>query len=125
MKWRWQVCGYVHDGEEAPEKCPKCGAPKDKFALIDGNSADLIERSRKGNTILCRLISVSDDLLALARAGIEDNLDPACVQLYKQVVSKVTELRQAAKAEIASHLIEGQVGLRNGPRRGRPVGCEA
>ena len=21
------VCGYVHEGDEAPEKCPLCGAP--------------------------------------------------------------------------------------------------
>ena len=25
------VCGYVHEGNEAPEKCPLCGAPKSKF----------------------------------------------------------------------------------------------
>ena len=25
------ICGYVHTGAEAPEKCPQCGAPKEKF----------------------------------------------------------------------------------------------
>ncbi len=25
------VCGYVHEGEAAPEKCPICGAPASKF----------------------------------------------------------------------------------------------
>ena len=25
------VCGYVHEGEEAPEFCPQCKAPKSKF----------------------------------------------------------------------------------------------
>ncbi|MBQ0052874.1 MAG: NADH peroxidase [Bacteroidales bacterium] len=25
------VCGYVHEGDEAPEKCPLCKAPKSKF----------------------------------------------------------------------------------------------
>lgn len=25
------VCGYMHEGEEAPEKCPVCGAPASKF----------------------------------------------------------------------------------------------
>jgi rubrerythrin len=25
------VCGYVHEGDEAPERCPQCGAPKEKF----------------------------------------------------------------------------------------------
>ncbi len=26
------VCGYVHYGNEAPEKCPQCGAAREKFA---------------------------------------------------------------------------------------------
>ena len=26
-----KVCGYIHFGEEAPERCPQCGAGKDKF----------------------------------------------------------------------------------------------
>lgn len=25
------VCGYVHEGEEAPEFCPQCKQPKSKF----------------------------------------------------------------------------------------------
>lgn len=30
-KWICTVCGYVHEGEEAPEKCPVCGVPASKF----------------------------------------------------------------------------------------------
>ena len=26
-----KVCGYIHIGDTAPEKCPQCGAPADKF----------------------------------------------------------------------------------------------
>lgn len=29
--WRCNVCGYIHKDNEAPETCPTCGAPKDKF----------------------------------------------------------------------------------------------
>lgn len=29
------VCGYIHEGPEAPEKCPICGAPKSKFKELD------------------------------------------------------------------------------------------
>ncbi|WP_026896255.1 NADH peroxidase [Clostridiisalibacter paucivorans] len=32
-KYICKVCGYVHEGEEAPEVCPQCKAPKDKFIL--------------------------------------------------------------------------------------------
>jgi len=27
------VCGYVHEGPEAPAKCPQCGVPASKFQL--------------------------------------------------------------------------------------------
>jgi rubredoxin/uncharacterized membrane protein len=33
-KWRCTVCGYIHVGEEPPEKCPVCGADKSKFEEI-------------------------------------------------------------------------------------------
>lgn len=31
MKWVCSVCGYVHEGDEAPEKCPVCKVPANKF----------------------------------------------------------------------------------------------
>ena len=38
-KYVCQVCGYVHEGDSAPEKCPQCGAPASKFAeMKEGNS---------------------------------------------------------------------------------------
>ena len=30
-KWICTVCGYVHEGDEAPEFCPQCKQPKSKF----------------------------------------------------------------------------------------------
>ena len=29
------VCGYVHEGESAPEKCPVCKVPGSKFKVMD------------------------------------------------------------------------------------------
>jgi rubrerythrin len=34
-KWKCDVCGYVHEGDEPPEHCPRCGADKSHFHLID------------------------------------------------------------------------------------------
>lgn len=33
-KWKCKVCGYVHTGDEPPEKCPLCDAPKEMFEEI-------------------------------------------------------------------------------------------
>ena len=30
-KYVCSVCGYVHEGDSAPEKCPQCGVPAEKF----------------------------------------------------------------------------------------------
>ncbi len=30
-KFVCKVCGYVHEGEAAPERCPQCKVPADKF----------------------------------------------------------------------------------------------
>ncbi len=36
MKYVCQVCGYVHEGDSAPEKCPICQAPAEKFTVQSG-----------------------------------------------------------------------------------------
>ena len=33
------VCGYVYEGEHAPEKCPMCGVPASKFKELTEDSA--------------------------------------------------------------------------------------
>ena len=35
-KWVCQVCGYVYEGEAAPEYCPQCKAPASKFEEMKG-----------------------------------------------------------------------------------------
>ena len=32
-KWVCPVCGYVHEGDAVPEKCPVCGVPGEQFKL--------------------------------------------------------------------------------------------
>lgn len=33
------ICGYIHEGNEAPEFCPQCKAPKEKFKeVVEGAS---------------------------------------------------------------------------------------
>ena len=35
--WRCRNCGYVHAGDEAPEKCPACVKPRGYFELLCEN----------------------------------------------------------------------------------------
>lgn len=36
-RWRCRNCGYVHEGTEAPEKCPACAHPRAYFELLEEN----------------------------------------------------------------------------------------
>lgn len=46
-KWRCTVCNYIHTGEEPPDKCPVCGADKDKFVEIGEEEAKAYESGKK------------------------------------------------------------------------------
>ena len=35
-KWVCPVCGYVHEGDEAPAECPVCHVSGDKFKKVEG-----------------------------------------------------------------------------------------
>ena len=36
MKWVCPVCGYIHEGDTAPEFCPVCKVPGSKFKKVEG-----------------------------------------------------------------------------------------
>lgn len=33
-RWKCSVCGYMHEGDKPPEKCPLCGVPAEKFVEV-------------------------------------------------------------------------------------------
>ena len=37
VKWKCRNCGYVHEGKEAPEKCPACKHPRAFYELFCEN----------------------------------------------------------------------------------------
>ena len=45
-QWICTICGYIAEGETAPEKCPQCGAPQSKFKEM--NADERSEERRVG-----------------------------------------------------------------------------
>ncbi len=87
MKKKWKcACGYIHDGDEPPENCPKCGAPAKVFTLLDDVAAELVERSRHTNTLHARLIGLGREIEQVCRDGIADDLDPGCVKVFQKTL---------------------------------------
>ena len=108
--WKCGNCGYVWDGEEAPETCPKCGVGKDQYSKLDDECVKLIERSRKTNCIHTRLNATLCQVKQLARDGIEDDLDPGCVSIFTKALEQATQLSQSIKAELQGHMNKGKWG---------------
>ena len=64
-KWVCSVCGYVYEGEKAPEACPVCKAPADKFVKQDG------EMSWAAEHVVGVAQGSSEDIMADLRANFQ------------------------------------------------------
>ena len=64
-KWVCSVCGYVHEGDEAPDVCPVCKAPASKFTKQDENLTWAAEH------VVGVAQGVSEDILADLRANFQ------------------------------------------------------
>lgn len=106
--WRCSVCGYIHEGEAAPEVCPKCGATKDKFVELSAEDADKVYKSDRTNDIHMELITLAGKIAALAQEGIDLNLDPPCVATFQNAIKESWVIKQRAKAEMEGHMKKGK-----------------
>ena len=64
-KWVCTVCGYVHEGDSAPEFCPVCKAPASKFSKQEETLTWAAEH------VVGVAQGVSEDILADLRANFE------------------------------------------------------
>jgi hypothetical protein len=108
--WKCGVCGYLHDGEEAPENCPKCGAPREKFEALTPEATELVSKSRRTNDIHMEVAVLLDRVYALSQEGSDINLDPGCKGIFERAKSSAHTLRQQIKAEVQAHMNKGKWG---------------
>ena len=71
-KFVCQVCGYVYEGETAPEKCPQCGVPGSKFTELKDGEMKLAAEHEYG--IYGKTVKNNADISAEDKAYILDQL---------------------------------------------------
>jgi rubredoxin len=106
--WKCSVCGFIHQGLEAPDVCPKCGAPKEKFTVLSEEAAKKIYDADRTNDIHMEIIKLSMKIDELAREGIEINLDPPCVAVFNHAKDEAWVMKQRSKADLAGHMSRGK-----------------
>lgn len=102
------VCGFICEGEYAPEKCPKCGAPKEKFVELSSEEADKVYKSDRTNDIHLEIIALADRIAKLSIEGIKINLDPTCLTAFEKSKNDAWTIKQISKAELAGHMNKGK-----------------
>lgn len=102
--WKCEVCGLIYEGTEPPEKCPKCGAPKEKFRKLSEDEEKLVTRSRYSNYLHMKAYTLLQELLEVAEKGIQDNLDPACFKIFTEEKEFALITMQKIKAELEAHM---------------------
>lgn len=108
MLWKCSVCGFMHEGDEAPDACPKCGAAKEKFAAMSEEDANKVFSADRTNDIHMEIIQLAMRMKDLAREGIELNLDAPCVAVFQQAHDEAWVIKQRSKAELAGHVARGK-----------------
>ncbi|MDO5039616.1 NADH peroxidase [Clostridium sp.] len=110
------ICGYVYEGETAPEKCPVCGAGADKFKVQEGDMAwadehrigvakgvdeRIVEGLRANFTGECTEVGM---YLAMSRQADREGY-PEVAEIYKRAAFE--EAEHAAKfAELLGEVLE-------------------
>ena len=107
-KFRCKVCGYIHEGDAAPEKCPLCQAPASEFEEI--TEPDAADKPRKkgldtsGNAYTIIYASIVVIVVAFLLAFVSKLLEPqstANVRIDKKSqILAALNLRNLDKEEV-------------------------
>lgn len=137
-KFICSICGYVHEGDSAPEKCPQCGAPASKFeeqatgglvwadehriGVAKDVDPEILEGLRMNFTGECTEVGM---YLAMSRQAIREGY-PEIGAFYQQAA--LEEAEHAAKfAELLGEVVtpctktnlEMRVAAENGATAGK------
>ncbi|MDY2944274.1 MAG: NADH peroxidase [Bilifractor sp.] len=137
MKWVCQVCGYVYEGDKAPEKCPQCGAPASKFTkqeegmtwaaehvvgVAKGVSEDILEDLRANFTGECSEVGM---YLAMSRVAFREGYPEVGLYYEKAAheeaehAAKFAELLGEVVTDSTKKNLEMRIDAENGATAGK------
>ena len=136
-KFVCSVCGYVYEGEAAPEKCPQCNAPASKFVeqsgemswaaehvvgIAKGAPQDIIDDLRSNFTGECSEVGM---YLAMSRVAIREGYPEIGLYWEKAAydeaehAAKFAELLGEVVTDSTKKNLEMRVEAENGATAGK------
>lgn len=113
-KFVCNVCGYVHEGNAAPESCPVCKAPASEFTEQSAKKKGLFT-DKNGNPYIILyatvMVVIVATLLALAAMGLQARQDANILNEKKQAILESLFAAQAAaeEVEVADYIAQNQI----------------
>ena len=106
MKWRCTVCGYIHTGDQPPDKCPNCGAPREKFVQVEENYDEIhINYARK--------LEYGEDVVVNPFFGDMEGIQP---YVYNLPVGKRVPLHKHPTTDELFFVLKGKIKFKIGDR---------
>ncbi len=81
------VCGYVYEGESAPEKCPQCGVPGSRFTEVKENEHNYVCEHVIG-------IGAKDKVDAEVYDGLKANFEGECTEVGMYIAMSRQAIRE-------------------------------
>ena len=137
-KWICTVCGYVHEGDVPPEKCPQCQAGAEKFeeqstgglewadshtiGVAQGGDPEILQGLRENFTGECCEVGM---YLAMSRQADREGL-PEVAEAYKRIAfeeadhaSRFAELLGEVLVADTKENLKARVMAENGACKGK------
>ena len=136
-KWVCPVCGYVHEGDVPPEKCPLCGVPGEKFleqaaektwaaehvvGVAQGAPEEIIQGLRENFAVECSEVGM---YLAMARVAHREGYPEIGLYWEKAAfeeaehAAKFAELLGEVVTDSTKKNLEMRVDAENGATAGK------
>ena len=108
-KWMCDACGYLSEGDKAPDACPKCKGAKFILQGDDKSMAEASLFSREVQSII-KFDSLLNQLIDTCDKGITANSCANCTQIFTKAKDDLNALKQLAKNEIKIHITKSNWG---------------
>ncbi|MBR0277024.1 MAG: NADH peroxidase [Clostridia bacterium] len=81
------VCGYVHEGDSAPEKCPHCGVPGSKFKVMEDGALNFVCEHVIG-------VGAKDKIDPEIYSGLKSNFEAECCEVGMYIAMSRQAIRE-------------------------------
>jgi Na+-transporting NADH:ubiquinone oxidoreductase subunit C len=96
-KFKCKVCGYVHEGDKAPEKCPVCSAPASEFEELAAEKKGLNTNSNVYTILYAAvMVVIVAFLLVFVSQTLKERQTANVINDTKQQILSALNLRDQA-----------------------------